>query len=159
MGNHRLVVLREMDSERYLPIWIGGFEADSLTAELQGLHRARPLTHDLLHRCLTQLGAQVKHVVVRDLRDDTFYATLVLDVNGQDVEVDSRSSDAINLAARAEAPIYVVDRVMDQASIMPEPEIVTEEPIESTEDETADELSAYRDFMEGLDLDFMDGEK
>jgi bifunctional DNase/RNase len=108
---------------------------------------------------LVKLGAQVKHVVVRDLRDDTFYATLVLDVNGQDVEVDSRSSDAINLAARAEAPIFVDDRVMDQASIMPEPEITTEESFEFTEDETADELSAYREFMEGLDLDFMDGEK
>jgi len=104
MSQHRVVILKDVDSERYLPIWIGPFEAEAITLELQQVELARPLTHDLLNAVITEMGANVSHVLVNELRDDTFYACVVLDNNGQPLEVDSRPSDAIALAVRAKAP-------------------------------------------------------
>ena len=120
MSQHRVVVLREIDGERFLPIWIGPFEADAITIELQGVEVARPLTHDLLKSLINLLGAEVQRVVINDLNNDTFYARIVLDVDGDDIEVNSRPSDAIALAVRCSVPVLVADHVMDKASIMPE---------------------------------------
>jgi bifunctional DNase/RNase len=151
MSQHRVVILKDVDSERYLPIWIGPFEAEAITLELQQVELARPLTHDLLKAVITAMGAQVSHVLVNDLRDDTFYARVVLDDNGQPLEVDSRPSDSIALAVRAKAPIFVAESVMERAAITPEEGIGP-----SDEDE---ELSAFRDFVDTLDLDALGGDE
>src|SRR5512136_509904 len=98
LSQHRVVVLKEEGLERYLAIWIGPFEADAITIRLQGVEVARPLTHDLLFQTLTRLGGRVSHVLVSDLLEDTFYARIVLDRDGERIELDSRPSDAIALA-------------------------------------------------------------
>ena len=155
MSQHRVVVLREIDGERFLPIWIGPFEADAITIELQGVEVARPLTHDLLKSLITLLGAEVQRIVINDLNNDTFYARIVLDVDGEDIEVDSRPSDAIALAVRCSVPVMVADHVMDKASIMPE-----EDAREEVERGPAanEDLDVFRDFVEGLDLEGLGGE-
>ncbi len=149
MSQHRVVVLKEADSDRYLPIWIGPFEADAITIQLQGVQVARPLTHDLLKSLIREMGIRVSHVLVSELRNDTFFAQIVMDMNGKSLEVDSRPSDAIALAVRVGAPIFVAEQVMDQASITPEKDI-------SSEDLTPEEeerLAVFRDFVDSLDLD------
>jgi bifunctional DNase/RNase len=150
MSQHRVIVLKEIDAERYLPIWIGPFEADAITIELQGVQVARPLTHDLLKAVILKMGATVSHILVSDLRNDTFYARIVMDVNGHQVDIDSRPSDAIALAVRVGAPIFVAESVMDAASIVPEEEVVKESPTSQEEEE---KLSVFRDFVDSLDLD------
>ena len=125
MSQHRIVVLKDADSTRYLPIWIGPFEADAITIELQDVEVARPLTHDLLKATIEQLGAEVEQVAITELRNDTFYAEITLNVDGKRLAIDSRPSDAIALAVRAEMPVYVDDDVMAQAAITPEPDLDT----------------------------------
>ena len=155
MSQHRVVVLREIDGERFLPIWIGPFEADAITIELQGVEVARPLTHDLLKSMITLLGAEVQRVVINDLNNDTFYARIVLDVDGDDIEVDSRPSDAIALAVRCSVPVVVADHVMDKASIMPEDDAREDSDRGPTDEE---DLDVFRDFVEGLDLGGLGGD-
>ena len=164
MSQHRVVVLKESDSERYLPIWIGPFEADAITIELQGVEVARPLTHDLLKRVISMLGAQVSHVIINDLQNDTFFARILLDVDGEEIEVDSRPSDAIALAVRTKAPIFVAEEVMERAGIVPEEDMSA--GIESAGrkkeqkkgEEEEEDLEVFRDFIEGLDLEGLGGE-
>lgn len=151
MSNHRVVVLKENDGERFLPIWIGPFEADAITIELQGVEVARPLTHDLLKSMIYLLGAEVSRVVINDLSNDTFYARIVLDAEGDEIEVDSRPSDAIALAVRCSVPLMVADHVMDRASIVPE-EDASEEGERSASSANEESLDVFRDFVEGLDL-------
>jgi len=155
MSHHRIVVLKEEDGERLLPIWIGPFEADAITIQLQGMDAARPLTHDLLKSMVETLGAEVLHIVVTGLENTTFYAQIVLDVDGDTIEIDSRPSDAIALAVRVNAPIYVAEEVMDQACIQPGEEMSLTDSASAPEaDEPADEdLGVFKDLIEGLDLD------
>lgn len=145
VSHHRIVVLKDHDG-RYLPIWIGPFEADAITVALQGTDVARPLTHDLLKNVISETGATASHIFVSDLRDEIFFARLILDVSGRHVEVDSRPSDAIALAVRFKIPIYVAEGVMDRAAILPSPNL------ESVSPEEAEKLSAFRDLIEDLDL-------
>src|SRR5919199_6141294 len=114
---NRVVILKEVEAERYLPIWIGPYEADAIALELQEVPVARPLTHDLLRSVIADLGATVTHVLINDLRDDTFFARIVLDVSGRHAEVDSRPSDAIALGVRVKCPIYVEEGVMERAGL------------------------------------------
>jgi len=157
MSQHRVVVLRETDSDRYLPIWIGPFEADAITLQLQGVQVARPLTHDLLKSVIDQMGAKISHIVVSELKNDTFFARIVMDMNGQSIEIDARPSDAIALAVRVNAPLFVADQVMAEAAIVPETglEDVDAEDVESApvSEEEEEQLSAFRDFINELDLD------
>ena len=147
MSNHRVVILKDLVSERYLPIWIGPYEAEAITIQLQEVEVARPLTHDLLKTTITELGGKIVHVIVNELRSDTFYANIVVERNGKRMEIDSRPSDAIALAVRANVPIYVEESVMEHASITPE------EEAESSEETP----SAFKDLIEGLDLDKLGG--
>jgi uncharacterized protein len=157
MSQHRVVVLKDAESMRYLPIWIGPFEADAITIELQDVEVARPLTHDLLKATIERLGAEVVQVAITELRNDTFYAEITLRVDGKRLEIDSRPSDAIALAVRAEVPLYVDEEVMDQAAITPEPDIDTgaAETSEGTASVTP-APEAFREFLEGLDLSGLD---
>jgi len=148
LSQHRVVVLKEEDLERYLAIWIGPYEADAITIKLQGVEVARPLTHDLLHQSISKLGAKVSHILVNDLHDDTFYARVVMDRDGERIELDSRPSDAIALAVRVGAPIFVSESVMERAGVTPDEEI----DLEALTPEEEEKLAAYKDFIEGLDL-------
>jgi bifunctional DNase/RNase len=160
MSQHRIVVLKEENGTRFLPIWIGPFEADAITLQLQGIDAPRPLTHDLLKTVIETLGGEVLHIVISGLEKNTYFARIVLDVDGDTVEVDSRPSDAIALGVRVNSPIYVADEVMEQAALQPEEEIsLTESSVspKSTravdDDEEAEDLGVFTDFVEGLDLD------
>jgi hypothetical protein len=148
LSQHRVVVLKEEGMERYLAIWIGPYEADAITIKLQDIEIARPLTHDLLRQSIEKLGAQVSHVLVNDLQDDTFYARVVMDRNGERIELDSRPSDAIALAVRVQAPIFVGETVMERAGVVPEEEI----DLDEITPEEEEQLAPYKDFIEGLDL-------
>lgn len=154
MSQHRIVILKDVESDRYLPIWIGPCEADAITVELQEVEVTRPLTHDLLKSMISQMGAEIKHIMINELRNDVFYARIVLDMNGRSMEIDSRPSDAIALAVRVKVPIYVDEGVMERAANTPEQEVEEEKPGNS---DTPDErLSIFKDFVDTLDLDDLD---
>ncbi|MDY6911479.1 MAG: bifunctional nuclease family protein [Chloroflexota bacterium] len=158
MNYQRVVILKEKDAERYLPIWIGPAEADAIAIKLQGVTPPRPLTHDLLESIINNLGASVNSVVVNDLQSDTFYAKLILNVNGESLEMDSRPSDAMAIAIRADAPIYADEGVMDRAGILIDND--TGKPIPKNKDSKSEpteeelkSLSAFNDFIDSLDLE------
>lgn len=158
MSQHRIVVLKDMNGDRYLPIWIGPYEADAITIELQEVPPQRPLTHDLLKAVIRELGGKVIHILISDLRNDVYYARILVEVNGKQVEIDSRPSDAIALAVRVKVPIYVAESVMEKASIEPDEDVETsEEPAGEGEVDTR-RLSAFQDFVNTLDLDDLDDE-
>ena len=153
----RVVILKVKDTDRYLPIWIGPAEADAIALKLQDLTVPRPLTHDLLDSVITSLGAQVNHILVSDLSEDTFYAKIVLSHSGGKTEIDSRPSDAIALAVRTEAPIYANQSVVDKAGVQMDSEGRASVPEERQEPEGVSEeelerLSAFTDFVDDLDL-------
>jgi bifunctional DNase/RNase len=162
MNYQRVVILKEKTAERYLPIWIGPSEADAIAVKLQGVSVPRPLTHDLLKSVISSLGASVSAIVVSDLKNDTFFAKIMLKVDGNTMEVDSRPSDALALAVRTEVPIYADETVLDKAGIYldqetgkPAPETESTESSERkniTEEEMG-KLSAFKDFINTLDLE------
>jgi bifunctional DNase/RNase len=166
---NRVVILKEKESERYLLIWIGPSEAESIAMRLGDVEPPRPQTHDLLRNVIESLDAQVSYVLVNDLNNDTFYARIVLDHNGQTVEIDSRTSDAIALAVRAQVPIYADESVLDRAGIFidrEQDEVVTpataaggSEPTSRVNEDELERMSAFKDFIEGLDLDDFDKRK
>lgn len=158
-NQQRIVVLREINAERYLPIWIGPYEAEAITIALQEIEVARPQTHDLLKNLLHTLNARLLRVEVVSLRDDVFYGNLVIEVDGRTLNIDSRPSDALALSVRANAPILVASEVMESASIIPEQEMQSsksDEPakaLPSAEDSESEErLSVFEDFLQNLEL-------
>ncbi len=155
MSQHRVVVLKDMNRERFLPIWIGPCEAEAITVKLQEMPAARPLTHDLLRSVIRELGGRVVHILISDLRQDVYYARIVVEVAGEQIEIDSRPSDAIALAVRVSVPIFVSETVMDKAAREPDEDIEKEAAGDSVRGEKIDEkrLSAFADFVDTLDLD------
>jgi bifunctional DNase/RNase len=117
VGKQPIVLLKTAEGNKFLPIWIGHPEAAAILMKLQGASTPRPLTHDLLTDVLRQLEARVVKITVTELRDNTFYAMITLGVDGGEVEIDSRPSDAIALAVRAEAPIYAAETVLEESAI------------------------------------------
>lgn len=144
MSEHRVVILKDVNAERYLPIWIGPYEAEAILIRLQNKELARPLTHDLLNNVIAKLGGKVSYITVTALHDDTFYGRITVKLNGRQIEIDSRPSDAIALAVRANAPIFVEEDVMAQAGIAPEADVT---------EETEKELTPFRNFIDSLNLD------
>ena len=118
MNYQRVVILKEKMSDRYLPIWIGPAEADAIAVKLQGVAVPRPLTHDLLSSVIDTLGATVNSIIVNDLKNDTFFAKVILEAEGKQVEVDSRPSDALALAVRTGVNIFADESVLDKAGIL-----------------------------------------
>jgi bifunctional DNase/RNase len=164
MSQQRIVILRERHAERYLPIWIGIYEAESITIALQEVEVARPLTHDLIKNIFREMNAHVVRVEVVALRDDTFYGNIVAEADGRTMNIDSRPSDALAIAVRAHVPILVSRSVMDVAGIIPEEDLQEEdakkvEPEGEPEAEGGEErLSVFEDFLEGLNLEDLDNE-
>lgn len=157
ISQQRIVMLRDIDGDHQLPIWIGPCEAESISIELQETEYARPLTHDLMYNIVEDMGGKVSHILISELRDSVFIAQMYVKLNGSTKEIDCRPSDAIALAVRAKVPIFVNDDVMAEVGITPEPDISDvedEETYDDLEDEVMDaELDAFRDFLENLDDD------
>jgi uncharacterized protein len=154
--HHRVVVLKEKGLDRYLPIWIGNSEADAIVIHLQQVPAPRPQTHDLLKSVITSLGGTVDRIVVTDLDDDVFYARILMTIDGRPVEIDSRPSDAIALALRMQAAIYVEDSVLLKAGVAIDSEKAEGEASTTGSPPDEDELrklTPFRDFINSLDLD------
>lgn len=177
LTQNRVVVLRDADSRRYLPIWIGQFEAESISHVLQELVPSRPMTHDLLRTVFHELDATIQHVLINDIQDTTFLARIVVTTATRTFDIDSRTSDAIALALRADVPIYVAPHVFEQASVpfdsddQQSPPIIQAgssattkpaAPAPETDDAPAtsdDDLSLFRDFINSLENDDDDKNK
>ena len=146
VGKQPIVLLKTADGNKFLPIWIGHPEAAAILMKLQSQAPPRPMTHDLFSDVLEQLGVQVVRITVTELRENTFYAQITVTQDGTEIEVDSRPSDAIALAIRAEAPIFAADRVIEESAIEFEGEEVNEEQLEA-------EVSKFRSFLDHVTPD------
>ena len=149
LSSQHVVILKELGRERYLPIWIGPWEANAIAMKLQDLKPERPLTHDLFVSTLVQLGATLRQVVVSDLADETFRARMVIEVGGRALDVDARPSDAIALAIRGGVSIYATQAVLDRAGLEPDAD-------SGADQEGSDQLAVFRDFVNSLDVDLGD---
>lgn len=160
MSQNRVVILKDKEQDRYLPIWIGAPEADAITLELQEVVHKRPLTHDLLKAIITQMGGEVLRIVITELRrpEDIFYAKIVISIDDREIDVDSRPSDAIALAVRVRVPIYVDESVMEAAAVSPEQDMENQEILLGSDEKPAgeDRLQLFKDFVDTLDLDNLD---
>lgn len=146
LSSQPVVVLREKGSKRFLPIWIGQFEATAIMMQMQGVVPSRPLTHDLLKNLVGLLGATVHKVTVSDIQEGTFFATIEVTRNGDRMEVDARPSDAIALAVRLDVPIFAAEEVMEKAAILQD----------SGEEEQ--EIERFKEFLDGVEPeDFGEG--
>lgn len=132
MSPQRLVVLRDTTSDRYLPIWVGPYEAEAITVALQEIEMIRPLTHDLLKNLFNTFNAQIKRVEIVALREEIFFGNIVAEADGKTINIDSRPSDAIALAVRAHVPILVDPSVMTTAGIAPEQDLRAQMPPHSS---------------------------
>jgi uncharacterized protein len=148
-GQQRVVVLKEKETDRYLLIWVGTPEAGAIALSMQGIAVARPMTHDLLKSVIEAMGAKVKRVLVNELVDNTFYARILIDVDGRTIEVDARPSDAIALALRTQAAIFVSERVLEEAGISAGSESSKNENGANEQED----LSIFRDFINSLGTD------
>ena len=163
MTPQRLVVLKQIGSERYLPIWVGPYEAEAITVALQEVEMIRPLTHDLLKNVFGAFNAHIKRIEIVKLQNEIFYGSIVAEVDGHEIDVDSRPSDAIALSVRAHVPILVHHSVMEEAGIIPEQDMPEEEgetpeqaePAPLSEEGT-ERLSVFEDFLEKLEFDKQD---
>ena len=156
----RAVVLRVKESDLYLPIFIGHFEVEAIRLKLMDVEVPRPMTHDLIGSIIGNLGGSVQRIVVSELKNDTFFAKIVVEYNGNSVEIDSRPSDALALAVRTNAPIFAEDDVVERAGVNLEVEVDgsqsaddKESPSTPVAEEELESLSAYTDFIDSLDLD------
>jgi bifunctional DNase/RNase len=159
ISQQRIVILREVDADRYLPIWIGIYEAEAIALALQDVEVARPLTWDLLKNVFTLMNARILRVEVTSLHDDTYYGNIVAEVDGRKIDIDSRPSDAIALAVRAHVPIMVSRPILDSVGVTPEEDMqeASEELGQKSEvpasDINEDNLSVFEDFLENLNID------
>jgi bifunctional DNase/RNase len=150
VGKQPIVLLKTVDGNRFLPIWIGHPEAAAILMKLQGASTPRPMTHDLLSDLLEQVDAKCERVAVTELRDNTFYASITISMNGSELEIDSRPSDAIALAVRTQAPIFAADDVIDESSIEFEHEV----------EDTEEVVEKFKDFLDQVTPeDFAKGEE
>jgi len=147
MSQQRVVILREQNSDRYLPIMVGIYEAEHLTLALQEVEVSRPLTYDLFVNILDSLDAQVVHVEVIALKDETYFGNIVISVNGTLHNIDSRPSDAMNLAIRLQVPIFVAETVLDEAGLIPE-EDLSEAGLD--EDMDTERLSVFETYLDQM---------
>lgn len=137
-ANQPIVLLKEEEGDRFLPIWIGAFEATAIAFALQGVETARPMTHDLFKKVLEDFKVSIERVLINDLIDGTFYAEITMQRNDSTLLISARPSDAIALAVRMDVPIYAEEKVLDEASIL----------VETTEEE---EIKRFRDFLDNIE--------
>jgi bifunctional DNase/RNase len=138
LSNRHVVILKDAERDRYLPIWIGAWEASAIAMRLQGLTAERPLTHDLFASTLEQLAVRIDRVVISELAEETYHARVYLDRDGVEVEIDARPSDALALAVRSEVPIFAAEAVLEQAALGGDPD-------EDADDEDAEDANAVEE--------------
>lgn len=150
--NQQVVILKELEGERRLPIFIGKPEGDAISLHLNGVSVPRPLTHDLAANILDKLDARLSHVLINDLRNQHFYASVIMHIGDDEREIilDARPSDAIAIAVRLDCPIFVDEHVLDEAGV---------EPLEEPETTSKEDLGAFGDFISSLDLSDLDKDK
>jgi bifunctional DNase/RNase len=148
VGKQPIVLLKTADGNKFLPIWIGHPEAAAILMKLQGASTPRPMTHDLVTAMLGELDAQVVRITVTELKENTFYASITVQQNGSEIEIDSRPSDAIALAVRADAPIFAAEEVIEESAIEFEGE-----GEEVNEDEVQEIVSEFKQFLEHVTPD------
>jgi len=162
-NQQRIVILKQADEERYLPIWVGLYEAEAITIALQGIQVARPQTHDLLKILIQSLNAQLIQVEISSLSDDVFYGNLVIDVQGQRRNIDCRPSDALALAARMHVPIMAAEDVLNQGGIVPEEDLSETQANDADHEKTLEtgnhDLDIYEDFLKNFNIDDLDSEQ
>jgi len=152
MSPQRVILLRQLDEERYLPIWVGPYEAEAISVALQEIEMARPLTHDLLKNVINIFGARILRIEIIALRENIFFGHIVAELNGEVIKIDSRPSDAIAMAVRTHVPILVDPSVMDNAGIFPEDDIQEETGQGEETNAASDEhLSIFEDFFDQLE--------
>lgn len=169
LNHQRVVILKQKETDQYLPIWIGQPEADAIALRLQDVSVPRPLSHDLLHNSIRDLGGEIDHIVVSSMENDTYYATIVVRQGDRSVEIDARPSDALALAVRAEVQIFAAPEVMEKCGIRLDKESgqalvgADGEALEQAGraggpvgDDEMEKLSAFEDFIESLDLGDLD---
>lgn len=162
MSPQRVVVLRQTDTERFVPIWVGPYEAEAITVALQEIEMIRPLTHDLLKNLFGTFNAKIKRVEIISLSEEIFFGNIVAETNGKEINIDSRPSDALALAVRAHVPIFVHQSVLDEAGITPETDLQhdgsdsDDTPLKLSEEEGSERLSIFEDFIDQLDLGKLD---
>ena len=156
----RAIVLRVKESDLYLPIFIGHFEVEAIRLKLMDVEVPRPMTHDLLGSVIGNLGASVQRIIVSELKNDTFFAKILVDYNGSSIEIDSRPSDALALAVRTNAPIFAEDDVVERAGVSLDVESDESESMDAEDSQTnpvaeeeLERLSAYTQFIDSLVLD------
>ena len=168
MTPQRIVVLKQVGAEeRYLTIWVGHYEAEAITVALQETEMVRPLTHDLLKNVFREFNARITRVEIVRLQDSIYYGNIVAEVDGREINVDSRPSDAIAIAVRSHVPILVHESVMEAAGMVPDsdlPETTAapsrrENAPEPLSDDANDRLSIFKDFIDKLDIDNPDTDK
>lgn len=177
LSNRHVVILKDVEGDRYLPIWIGAWEASAIAMKLQGVDAERPITHDLFAATLEALGARIDRIVIGDLAEETYHAQLILEVDGRTIELDARPSDCVALAVRTQTRILVAEEVLDRAALAADPdaedatepsgpggrerrrtggdrELRPDESTESLGEGIVDErLGMFRDFINSLDKD------
>lgn len=161
MAPQRVIVLKQTNMERFLTIWVGPYEAEAITVALQEVEVARPLTHDLIKNIFGAFNARITRIEIVRLQDEIYYGNIVAEVDGREIHIDSRPSDAIAIAVRAHVPIFVHQSVMEVAGMAPEQDMPeTSAPTRKTPppplpltDEGSDRLSVFKDFMDKLDID------
>ncbi len=167
MAPKRVIVLKQVGAERFLTIWVGPYEAEAITIALQEVEVARPLTHDLIKNIFNSFNARVTRIEIVRLKDEIFYGNIIAEVDGREIHIDSRPSDAIAIAVRAHVPILVHRSVMEAAAMSPEQDMpetsaaapTRKEPPAPLTDEGNDRLSVFKDFLDKLDLDDPDKNK
>ena len=148
LTNSPIVVLQDTNSDTLLPIWVGIFEANAIALQIEKVDTPRPMTHDLMKGLLNHLNAQVTKIVVTELKDNTFYASITLRVNGQEVDIDSRPSDALAVAVRTSAPIFAAEEVIQESAIEFEHEVEDTEEVVDKFKKFLDEVTP-EDFASG----------
>jgi bifunctional DNase/RNase len=166
LSSRHVVILKETERDRYLPIWIGPWEASAIAMKLQGLTPERPLTHDLFAATLEELGARIDRVVISTLAEETYHARLYVEIDGRTIEIDSRPSDALALAVRSGVRIFANEAVLEQAGLGGDSGLDDDEgdeigaALESTGENLVDpRLDVFRDFVNSLDVDLGGGER
>lgn len=175
LSSRHVVILKDAERDRFLPIWIGAWEASAIAMRLQGLDTERPITHDLFAATLAALGARIDRIVIGDLAEETYHARLILEMDGRTIELDARPSDCVALAVRTQTRILVAEEVLDRAALESDPDGDENEepagpkrrgragvdrdyrpdaPLESLGEAVVDErLGMFRDFINSLDQD------
>jgi uncharacterized protein len=144
LSSQHVVLLKEAGRDRYLPIWIGPWEANAIATRLQGVAPERPMTHDLFVSALGALGAKLRRVIISSLAEETYHATLEVELDGRTIEIDARPSDSLALAVRTGVPVFASEAVLDKAGVEPDHQV-------------DEKLEVFREFVNSLDMDFEEG--